>query len=168
MPPLRAANFGLDGDRTQHLLWRLQHGELEGLAPRVVVVLIGTNNTGLEKDGVTPRNSPAEATEGISLVVRTLRSRLPASRILLLGIFPRGETDAPQRAQIREINAALARLDDGRQVRFLDLGPRFLAPDGTLSREIMPDLVHLSEAGYAIWAAALKAPLAELLKAGRP
>ena len=165
--PLRAANFAIDGDRTQNQLWRLQHGEIDGLAPRVVVAMIGGNNTGTEKDG-TPRNSTAEAIEGVTLIVTTLRTKLPETRILLLGIFPRGEKDSPQRAQIREVNAALRRLHDGWRIHFLDLGPKFLAPDGTLPREVMPDLVHPNEAGYAIWAAALKEPLAELLKASRP
>jgi lysophospholipase L1-like esterase len=167
LAPLRAANFGLDGDRTQHQLWRLQHGEIDGLTPRVVVVLIGTNNTGLEKDG-TPRNTTAEAIEGITLVVRTLRTKLPATRILLLGLFPRGEKESPQRAQISEINAALQRLHDGAHIHFLDLGPRFLAPDGSIPRELMPDLVHPSEAGYAIWAAAIKPLLAEFSRPVRP
>lgn len=167
LAPLRAANFGIDGDRTQHQLWRLQHGELDGPTPRVVVMLIGTNNTGLEKDG-TPRNTTAEAIEGIALVARTLRAKLPTTRILLLGLFPRGEKESPQRAQIREINAALQRLHDGAQIHFLDLGARFLAPDGSIPRELMPDLVHPSEAGYAIWAAAIKQPLTELLKPVRP
>ena len=167
LAPLRAANFAIDGDRTQHQLWRLQHGEIDGLAPRVVVVMIGGNNTGTEKDG-TPRNSTAEAIEGVMLIVTTLRAKLPETRILLLGVFPRGEKDSAQRGQIREVNAALSRLHDGRFVHFLDLEPKFIGPDGTLSREIMPDLIHPSEGGYAIWAAALKQPLAELLKSPRP
>lgn len=164
--PLRAANFAIDGDRTQNQLWRLLHGEIDGLAPRVVVVLIGTNNTGLEKDG-TARNSVPEAIEGITAVVETLRTKLPAAKILLLGLFPRSEPDSPQRGQIREINAALARLEGGGVVHFLDLGPKFAAPDGSIAREIMPDLVHPSEAGYAIWAAALREPLVKLLAPGR-
>jgi lysophospholipase L1-like esterase len=160
--PLHAANFGIDGDRTQHVLWRIQNGELAGLAPKAVVLLIGSNNIGLEKDG-SPRNSTAEAIAGVTAVVQAIRTKLPDSELLLLAIFPRGEKGSPQRAQVAEVNRALAGLDDGQRVHFLDIGPRFLSPEGTLSREIMPDLLHLSEAGYAIWAEAIKEPLNKLL-----
>jgi lysophospholipase L1-like esterase len=162
--PLHAANFGINADRTQHVLWRMQHGELDGLQPKAVVLMIGTNNTGLERDKVTPRNTTAEATEGVTAVVAGLRAKLPAAKILLLAIFPRGEKGDPIRDQIKDINTALARLDDGKFVYFLDIGPKFLEPDGTLSKEIMPDLLHPSEQGYQIWAAAIKEPLARLLK----
>ncbi len=162
--PLPAANFGISGDRTQHVLWRLEHGELEGIQPKAIVLMIGTNNTGLERDGTTPRNTPAETVAGVTAIVQTLRTRLPATKILLLAVFPRGETpDYPQRRQIDEINAAIARLADGRAVRYLDLGPKFLSADGTLSRAIMPDLLHPGEKGYEIWAAAIREPLAALL-----
>ena len=163
--PLRAANFGISGDRTQHVLWRLENGELDGIRPKAVVLMIGTNNTGFERDGTTPRNTPAETAEGVAAIVKKLRSKQPQAKILLLAVFPRGEKpDHPQRKQIAEINAAIARLDDGRNVRFLDIGQKFLAPDGTLPKEIMPDFLHPVEKGYEIWAAAIKEPLAALLK----
>jgi lysophospholipase L1-like esterase len=163
--PLHAANFGISADRTQHVLWRLEHGELEGIKPKVVVLMIGTNNTGLEADKKTPRNSPEETIEGVTAVVKTLRAKLPTTKILLLAIFPRGEKpDYPQRLQIATINQAIAKLDDGKMVRFLDIGSKFLEPDGTLTKEIMPDLLHPGEKGYEIWAAAIKQPLAEMLK----
>lgn len=165
--PLRAANFGIDGDRTQQLLWRLQHGAVDGPAPKVVVLLIGTNNTGRERNSEVPRNTTAEAIAGVTLVVQTLRAKLPDATILLLGLLPRGEKDAPIRAQVGEINCALSGLDDGGRIRFLDIGSRFLSPDGSLSREIMPDLLHMSEAGYAVFADALRDPLAKLLSANR-
>ncbi|MEO5958051.1 MAG: platelet-activating factor acetylhydrolase IB subunit [Opitutaceae bacterium] len=163
--PLRAANFGISADRTQHVLWRLDHGELDGIKPKVVVLMIGTNNTGLERGTATPRNTTAEAAEGVVAVVKTLRTKLPASKILLLAIFPRGESpDDPQRKQVAEINTTLAKLADGKAIRFLDLGPKFLAADGTLPKEIMPDFLHPSEKGYEIWAAAIKQPLAQMLQ----
>jgi lysophospholipase L1-like esterase len=161
--PLHAANFAIDGDRTQNVLWRIANGELDGMAPKAVVLMIGTNNTGFEKDG-SPRNSTSEAIEGVTAVVEALRQKLPDARILLLAIFPRGEKGSPQRAQVAEINAALRKLDDGIKIRFLDIGEKFLLPDGTLSHDVMPDLLHLSEVGYAIWAAAIKEPLGELIK----
>ena len=165
LAPLRAANFGIGGDRTQHVLWRIEQGTLEGLRPRVVVLMIGTNNTGFERDGTTPRNTPAETVAGVSAIVAQLRRRLPEARVLLLAVFPRGERpDHPQRLQVNEINRGLAPLADGRHVTFLDLGPRFLAADGTLPAAVMPDFLHPREEGYTRWAAALKEPLAALLR----
>ena len=163
--PLKAANFGISGDRTQHVLWRIHHGELEGIKPRVVVLMIGTNNTGFESDKKTPRNTPAEAAEGVSAIVRAIRTKLPQTKILLLAIFPRGELpDHPQRAQVAEINSRIKRLHDGQHVHYLDLGARFLAPDGSLPKEIMPDALHPNTKGYEIWAAGIKEPLAALLR----
>jgi lysophospholipase L1-like esterase len=151
-----AANFGIGGDRTEHVLWRLEHGEVDGIKPKVVVLLIGTNNTG--------RNTPPEIVEGVTAVVQELHTKLPESKVLLLAIFPRGEKDNPVREQIKEINRQLAKLDDGKTVRFLDLGPKFLEPDGTLSRELAPDLLHVNEKGYQIWADAMEGTLAEMMK----
>jgi beta-glucosidase len=159
-----AANFGINADRTQHVLWRMDHGELAGLHPRVVVLLIGTNNTGLERNSTRPRNTTAEAIAGVTAVVRGLREKLPEAKILLLAIFPRGEKADPQTAQIQSVNAALAKLDDGRSVHFLDLGPKFLLPDGSLNpADFMADKLHPSPQGYAVWAEAMQAPLAQLL-----
>ncbi|HUJ09656.1 MAG TPA: platelet-activating factor acetylhydrolase IB subunit [Verrucomicrobiae bacterium] len=161
--PLHAANFGIGGDRTQHVLWRLQHGELDGLKPKVVVLMIGTNNTGKERNG-KPRNSIPEVIEGVTAVVKGLRARLPETKILLLGIFPRGVVDDPQRAQVAVINTALAKLDDGKMMKFLDIGPEFLEADGTLPGSIMPDLLHPNAKGYQIWADAMQPALAEMMK----
>jgi lysophospholipase L1-like esterase len=163
--PLRAANFGISGDRTQHVLWRLENGELEGIKPKAVVLMIGTNNTGFERDQKTARNTPAETAAGVAAIVQKLRTKQPQAKILLLAVFPRGEKpDHPQRKQVAEINAAITKLADGKNVRFLDIGQKFLASDGTLPKDIMPDFLHPNEKGYEIWAAAIKEPLAALLK----
>jgi lysophospholipase L1-like esterase len=160
-----AVAFGIDGDRTQHVLWRMDHGELDGIKPRVVVLLIGTNNTGREKTDTSKiRNTVPEAIEGVQTVVQRLREKLPSSKILLLAIFPRGTPDDPQRAQIALVNTAIAKLDDGKMVKFLDIGQKFLEADGTLSEKVVPDLLHLSERGYEIWAEAMEPTLAEMLK----
>lgn len=161
---LKAANFGIGGDRTQHVLWRLRNGEADGYQPKVVVLMIGTNNTGLERDGKTPRNATPEVIEGVTAVVSELRTRFPETRILFLAIFPRGEKAAPQRLQIAEVNRAVARLHDGKHVYFLDIGAKFLDADGNIPREVMPDLLHPSEKGYQIWADAIWEPLKDLLK----
>ncbi len=163
--PLHAANFGIGGDQTQHVLWRMKNGELSGIKPRAVVLMIGTNNTGLERDQLTPRNTTDEVTAGVTAIVQGLRTQLPETKILLLAIFPRAKlpTD-PVRLQIGEINSALARLHDGKHILFLNIGDRFLEADGTMSKEVMPDFLHPSTKGYEIWAEAIKNPLAELLK----
>jgi lysophospholipase L1-like esterase len=127
--------------------------------------MIGTNNAGFERDNVTPRNTPAEAAEGVTAIVKELRTKLPRTKILLLGVFPRAEKpDSPVRQQVVQINSLIAKLGDGKNVRFLDIGPKFLEPDGTLSKEVMSDLLHPGEKGYEIWAAAIKEPLAAMLK----
>jgi lysophospholipase L1-like esterase len=161
--PRHAANFGISGDRTEHVLWRIDNGELDGIKPKVVVLMIGTNNTGKEKNG-NPRNTVPQVIEGVQAVVNDIRTKLPESKILLLGIFPRGALDDLQRSQVALINTVIAKLDDGKMVKFLDIGPKFLEADGTLPKSIMPDLLHPNEKGYQIWAEAIEPTLAEMLK----
>ncbi len=161
--PRGALNLGIGGDRTQHVLWRIEQGELAGLNPKAVVLMIGTNNTGKEKDG-SVRNSTEEIIEGVTAVVKAIRAKLPRSKLLLLAIFPRGTVDAPQRAQIQEINAALAKLEKGSKIKFLDIGKVFLADDGSIPKTIMPDLLHPNAEGYQRWAGAMEPTLAKMLK----
>lgn len=142
-------DFGLGGDGIQHLLWRLSQGQVDGLNPKLVVLLIGTNNT---------RTATAQqAADGIKAVVAEYRKRCPEAVILLQGIFPRGEkpTD-PLREKVREINEILAALDDGQNVIFRDFGDKFLEPDGRISTEIMSDFLHPTSKGYQIWADAIQ------------
>jgi lysophospholipase L1-like esterase len=160
--PRHAANFGISGDRTQHVLWRIDHGELDGVHPKVVVLMIGTNNTGSDRS--TRRNTVPEVAEGVRAVVNEVRTRLPDSKILLLGIFPRATLNNPLRAQVALINTLMAQLDDGKMVRYLDIGPKFLEFDGTLPRSIMPDGLHPNAKGYQIWADAMEPTLDEMLK----
>jgi len=162
--PLHAANFGISADRTQHVLWRIEHGELEGIHPKVVVLMIGTNNTGKEQDHKTIRNTPPEVIEGVTAIVHEIHTKLPETKILLLAIFPRAQPGDPFRDEIREINLGIAQLDGTWNVTFLDIGPKFLEPDGTLSKEIMPDLLHPNEKGYKIWAEAMQPTLSRLMK----
>ncbi len=153
--PRNAANFGIGGDRTQHVLWRIQNGELDGIEPKVVVLMIGTNNA----DNATTD----EIAQGVTAIVEGLRHRLPKARILLLGIFPRGEKPNETREKLGTVNAKIAGLDDGRHVKYLDIGKAFLNEDGTISREIMPDFLHLSPKGYRIWADAMEPTLWSML-----
>lgn len=158
--PLKAANFGIGGDMTQQVLWRITEGkELEGVAPKAVVLMIGTNNFGLGN------HSPEAVAKGVAVILDTLKTKLPNSKILLLAIFPRdAKPGTPFRQKIAAVNEQLVKLADGKTVHYLDLGPKFLAADGSLPKEIMPDFLHLSPRGYEIWAEAIQAPLAEMLK----
>ena len=159
-----AANFGISGDRTQHVLWRMDHGELDGIHPKVVVLMIGTNNTGKERNSDKIRNTTPEVIEGVTAVVHELHAKLPDSKILFLAIFPRGTKDSPQREQVKEVNAAISKLGDGKTIQYLDIGDKFLEPDGTLPRSIMPDLLHPNEKGYEIWAKAMEPTLEKMLQ----
>jgi lysophospholipase L1-like esterase len=153
----KCLNFGVGGDRTQHVLWRFDHGQLDGLKPKAAVLLIGTNNS--NKDD----NSEADILEGVQLVVNQIRERLPDTKLLLLGIFPRGSSFSVQRGKILQVNEALAKLADGRMIHYLDFGSQLIEPDGSISKAIMPDKLHLSERGYKIWAEATEPKLKELL-----
>jgi lysophospholipase L1-like esterase len=153
--PRNAANFGIGGDRTQHVLWRIQNGELEGIEPKVAVLMIGTNNAS--------SGTPDEIAQGVTVIVEELRNRLPRAKILLLGVFPRSEKPNAIRDKLTSVNAKIAKLDDGSHVKFVDIGKSFLNEDGTISREIMPDYLHLSRKGYRIWAESMEPTLWSML-----
>lgn len=149
-----AVALGFGGDRTENLLWRLQHGELDGMSPKAVVMMIGTNNTGHRLE------DPALTVAGIRKNLDEIRKRQPQAKVLLLALFPRGEKpDDLMRRHNARINALLPALADGRQVVFLDIGRALTNPDGTLSPDILPDWLHLSPQGYDIWARSLDATL---------
>jgi lysophospholipase L1-like esterase len=155
--PLRAANFGIGGDRTQHVIWRIENGELEGIKPKVAVVMIGTNNSG---------NDSAESiAAGVTKIVNLVRAKLPNTKVLLLAVFPRTRPNEEGRvATINQVNQIIAKLDDGKMVRFLDIGAKFLGPDGKVPPEIMYDGLHLTEKGYQIWADAMAPLLEQMMK----
>jgi len=153
----KPANFGIGGDRTQHVLWRLQNGELDGITPKLCMLMIGTNNG---KD-------PAEDVEaGVTAIVKEIQKRSPTTKILLLGIFPRGEKPNPAREKNDKVNTVIAKMDDGgKTVKYLDIGDKFLNEDKSMSKEIMPDFLHPTEKGYQIWADAVLPTIKELLGA---
>ena len=152
----KVINMGVAGDRTEHVLWRFENGQLDGIKAKVAVVLIGTNCA----NGQT---SEADIVEGVTAVVQQIRTRQPATKILLLGIFPRGQTFSVQRGQVLQVNQALAKLADGKNIFYMDFGSQLIEPDGSISPGIMPDFLHLSERGYEIWANAIEPKLKELL-----
>lgn len=161
--PRNALNLGIGGDRTQHVLWRLQNGEVDGLKPKVTILLIGINNTPNEKDG-TPRNTAPEVVEGVTAVVKEIQKRLPKTKVLLLAVFPYKQKGDPMRDKVAEINTGISKLAKKKKVTFLDINQKFIEPDGTLSMEIMPDLLHPNEKGYQIWADGMEPTLAQLMK----
>ena len=150
-------NLGVSGDRTQCLLWRFERGQLAGLKPKLVVLMIGTNNCNNDD------NTEAELVEGVKAVLAQLRTRLPESKILLLGIFPRGETFGPQRGKIAQVNQALARLGGTEHISYLDISSQLIERDGSIARAVMPDFLHLSERGYELWADAMEPEIKRLL-----
>jgi len=152
----KAMNAGIGGDRTQHVLWRLENGNIEGIKPKAAVIMIGTNNSG--------SNTSEQIADGVKAIVAKLRKELPEMKILVLGIFPRGADKSDVRRQVNEgANQLIQAVADGGMVQYLDIGNEFLEEDGTLSKDIMPDLLHLSPTGYEIWAEAIDAKVAEML-----
>lgn len=155
---LRVANAGISGDRTEHLLWRIGHGRLHQAKPTVVILTIGTNNL--------PFNSAAETAEGIEAVVDALLVRLPASRILLMGILPRGATpDDPLRRKARQVNERIQALGTWPRVVYRDPDEGLLLEDGTLNAKYFAqDNLHLTAEGYEAWARLLEPDLRRLVK----
>ena len=156
---LKAANFGIGGDHTGNVLWRLQDPAIASLKPKLVVLLIGVNNINLCGD------SPETVFGGIQAVVAKLRQQYPAARILLNAVLPEGEqADSSGRQSVLALNKMVAQLGDGKTVFFHDYGPHLVRADGTLSAELQPDFLHFSEKGYLILAAAMRPDIEALLK----
>ncbi len=164
------ANFGIGGDRTGNVIWRIEHGELDGIAPKLVVLMLGTNNS-LDY-------SPEEIAAADRKIIGMIRARLPDTKILVLGIFPRGPRDssgkpvteaaveeaAKRMRTIDAVNRDLATLDNGGNIRFLNINAVFLGQDGKIPKAIMPDQLHPGPAGYQLWADAMQPLLEEMLK----
>ncbi|MBW8845450.1 MAG: 1,4-beta-D-glucan glucohydrolase [Burkholderiales bacterium] len=156
--PLHALALGFGGDRTENALWRLQHSEVDGIAPRVAVLMIGTNNTGHRGE------NPATTAAGIKRLLDEIRQRLPKTKVLLLAIFPRGEKpDDGQRGLNERVNRLIEGYADGRNVHFLNINAALLNADGTLSKDVMPDLLHPNAKGYDIWQRTMAPTLDKLL-----
>jgi lysophospholipase L1-like esterase len=163
--PLKTANFGIGGDRTQGVLWRMENGELEGYTPKLMMLMIGTNNIGgMKKDGTFTGNTPEEIAEGIKAVIDKFRGKFPQAKVLLLGVFPRNVSpDSAQRKSVNNINKIISKYDDGKYVRYMDIGDKFLDKDGKLPADVMPDALHPNLRGYEIWAEAVLPTIHEML-----
>jgi len=151
-----AVNLGIGGDRTGHVLWRLDNGNIKDISPKLAVIMIGTNNAGSE--------TSSQIADGIEAIVMKLRKQLPETKVLILGIFPRGPNKEDKRRLVNEgANEIVKKLADDKMVFYLDLGKNFLEKDGTLTKEIMPDLLHLSVKGYNIWAESMEPSVVKLM-----
>ena len=158
--PYRVLNLGFGWDRTQNVLWRLDHGELDGLHPRKVIIDIGTNNTSQTNNA--RMNTATEIVEGIRAICMRVRSKLPGTGIILMAVFPREQSPAlPRRILNNEINRQLEVFAKENKIEFVNIGPKMLAPDGTLPKEIAGDFCHPTEKGYQIWADAIRSLVAE-------
>jgi beta-glucosidase len=152
----KALNLGIWGDRTENVIWRLQNGHYEKIRPSLAVILIGTNNIGV--------NSPAEIVSGIKRILDIIRKRTPGTRILLLGIFPRGKGLNKERVIIERCNREISKFNERKRVFYMNIGKNFLNEEGEVSREIMFDYLHLTEKGYRIWAESIERKVRELMR----
>lgn len=166
--PRKAVNLGFGGDRTEHVLWRLEHGEVDGISPKLAVLMIGTNNSNGDE------YTAEQMADGIKAIVCQLRTRLPETKVLILAIFPRGDRDQrkdkehgasfnPQWAKNNEASRLASLAADNKMIYYLDINSVFLDADGMLTREVMPDLLHPREKGYRLWAEAAEPTVAKLM-----
>ena len=148
-PKYKAINCGFGGDRTDNLLWRIRNGQLDGLDPKVVSLLIGTNNTFFRSLRDEP---PADTARAVATIIQEIQARCPNAKIILTGILPSGDKpDGEKRLRDIRINEQLQMLADGEKVLWLNFGPKLLEADGTLTKEMAPDFTHPAEKGYEIW-----------------
>lgn len=154
----KAVGLGFSGDRTENVIWRLQNGEVDGISPKLAILMIGTNNTGHRMD------SPEDIALGIEHILSELQKRLPETKILLLGIFPRGaKANDKMRVNNDLTNARIKNFADGERVFYLNINHKFLDAKGNLSKDVMPDLLHPHAKGYKIWAEAMEPMVADLM-----
>ena len=153
------ADFGISADRTEHVLWRISNGELEQINPKVVVIMVGTNNI-----GQIPEETPEWAANGVKKIVDTVHGKLPKTKVLLLAVFPCGLKNSPQRQKVEQMNQILAKLGDNNRTTFLDIGGKFLDEKGEIPSDIMPDKLHPTAKGYDLWYEAIHASVVEMMK----
>jgi lysophospholipase L1-like esterase len=154
---MKVANFAVAGDTTQGVLWGLKNGEGQGYQPKAVMLMVGTNNTG--------QSTAPEIAEGVGAVILEMRKDFPNAKILLLAIFPRSTPGDPVREKIAEVNRIISKLDDQKNVFYMDIGQKFLDEKGVfLPDAFRTDNLHPAAKGYDIWGAAVKDKLVELMK----
>jgi len=150
-----ALNLGISGDRTENVLWRLIHGNIDGIAPKLAIVMIGQNNGG--------HNTAKEIGNGVAAIVQQLRVKLPETKILVLGIFPRREKNSPERAVLSAANEIASTLADGKTVYYMNINHLFERPDGSIIQSLMYDFEHPTPLGHRVWAEAIEPTVSELM-----
>lgn len=150
-----AANLGIGGDRTEHLLWRLDHGNIDGVSPKLAIVMMGQNNGGT--------NTAEEIAEGVTAIVTKLRTQLPETKILLLGIFFRGEKPNEEQKRLTQTNEIISKLADDKIIFYMNINKIFLRPDGTIPADLMPDFEHPSARGHKLWAETIEPKVSALM-----
>lgn len=166
--PRNAVNLGYDGDKTQNVLWRLQNGEIDGIKPKLAVIMIGTNNSNGEDC------TAEQIADGIKAIVCQLRTKLPKTKVLILAIFPRGSVEQmkdpnsagvinPQWEKNNKASKLASQVADNKTIFYLDINKKFLNKKGVLTREVMSDLIHPGEKGYQIWAETMEPKIVKLI-----
>jgi lysophospholipase L1-like esterase len=163
-----AANFGIGGDRTEQVLWRLKNGELDGVNPKVIVLLLGTNNLPASQFNYNPV-PPEEAAKGYKAILDTIKEKAPNAKVLMVSVFPRADQEVDViNERVKKFNSLIQKFADGKQCVYLDIYDKFLGPDGRLLPGIMPDSLHPNGAGYAIWGRAMMPILTQWLGSPKP
>ena len=156
--PRKAINLGFSGDRTEHVLWRLQNGAVDDIDPKLTIIMIGTNNCGHRNE------KPEYTAKGIKAILDTVQEKLPNSKILLLAIFPRGATkDDPKRQLNDATNEIIKAYADGEKIHWLDINHVFLTEDGALEKSVMRDRLHPNSGQYKVWAEAMEPSVKKLM-----
>ncbi|NQZ57453.1 MAG: acetylglucosamine-6-sulfatase [Lentisphaeraceae bacterium] len=151
-------NLGFSGDRTEHVLWRLNNGAVDGINPKLLILMIGTNNTGHRKD------KSADTAKGIEAILETLEKKLPKTKILLLAVFPRGAKPGDKMRRLNDgINEIIKDFHDGKRVHYLSINNKFLDAEGMMSRKVMKDFLHPNKEQYKVWAEAIEHKVKELM-----
>ncbi|MCP4133147.1 MAG: GDSL family lipase [bacterium] len=150
-----AVNMGILSDKTENVLWRINNGHFRGIYPRVVVLLIGTNNQ--------RSNTAEEISEGIKKIVDNVLQKKPKAKVLILGVFPCWKYPSSVRRRLKDVNRLVSRYDNGNNIRFLDVGYRFTDDNGVISQDIMEDYLHLTPKGYRMWAETMEPTLKMML-----
>ena len=158
-----AANFGIGGDRTEQVLWRLKNGELDNVNPKAIVLLLGTNNLPASQFNYNPV-PPEEAAKGYKAVLDVIKEKAPNAMVLLVSVFPRADQEVDViNDRVKKLNALIQKFADNKQFFYLDIYEKFLGPDGKLIPGIMGDSLHPTAAGYDIWGNAMKPILTQWL-----
>lgn len=148
-------NLGISGDRTEQVLWRLDHGNLDGISPKLAIVMIGQNNG--------PFNTAEEIAAGVTAIVQKIKAKTPNTKVLLLGIFYRGEKPNPEQKKLDQTNTIIAKLADNKNIFYMNVNNIFLLPDGSISKDLMDDFEHPTEKGFQRWAEAIEPNVAQLM-----